>query len=79
MDIFILEINGVNIKQFSTLELAKQHLCLIDCEKSEKTLSNQNSENSENYNKIRILHEEYIDDFNGSDNCCRLHVVYEKK
>ncbi len=61
MDIYYVEVNNnVKIKSFATFELAYEFA--INLEKSDDT--------------VKIYHEEYIDEFHGSETSCRLYLVY---
>ncbi len=63
MDIYVLFLNDTKYKQFA---LEKDALALKDLMLSE----NPNS-------KIKIIHEEYIDDFSYYDTCCKIYVLFE--
>ena len=60
MDIYYVEINNVKIRNFKTFELAYKFV--------------QKYEQSDDL--IKIYHEEYIDEFHGSETSCRLYLLY---
>ena len=60
MDIYYVEINNVKIRNFKTIELAYKFV--------------QKYEQSDDL--IKIYHEEYIDEFHGSETSCRLYLLY---
>lgn len=61
MNIYFIEINGFKKKSFSTEESAFNYL--------KDQIYNPND-------RIRLLHEEYIEDIHGSETICRLYVLY---
>lgn len=63
MDIFYVEINNIKIKSFSTFELAFNFIKTF--EESDDT--------------IYIYHEEFVDEFHGSETSTRLYLVYTSK
>jgi hypothetical protein len=62
MDIYYVEINGIKIRNFKTFELAFEFV-----QKHEKT---------DDKDVIKIYHEEYIDEFHGSETSCRVYLLY---
>lgn len=60
MDLYYLEVDNIRVKSFSTFELAFKNAITYD-----KTDS-----------LVKIFHEEYIDEFHGSETSCRLYLVY---
>ena len=60
MDIYYLEVDNIKVKSFSKFELA-----LVLAKTYVKT-----------DNLVKIYHEEYIDEFHGSETSCRLYLVY---
>ncbi len=63
MDIYVLFLNGIKHKQF---KLEKDALEFKDL------LLSQTIDN-----KIKIIHEEYIDDFSYYDTGCKVDLIYE--
>jgi hypothetical protein len=60
MDIYYLEVDNIRVKSFSTFELAFKFSTTYD-----KTDS-----------VVKIYHEEYIDEFHGSETSCRVYLLY---
>lgn len=63
MDIYYVEINDVKIRNFKTFELALEFV--QKCDQSDDI--------------VKIYHEEYIDEFHGSETYCRLYLLYINK
>jgi len=63
MDIYYVEINDVKIRNFKTFELALEFV--------------KKHEQSDDI--LKIYHEEYIDEFHGSETSCRLYLLYKSE
>ena len=63
MDLYYLEVDNIRVKSFSTFELAFKFAIPYD-----KTDS-----------VVKIFHEEYIDEFHGSETSCRVYLLYKSE
>ena len=65
MDIYYVEINDIKIRNFKTFELAFEFV--------------QKLEQSDDKDVVKIYHEEYIDEFHGSETSCRVYLLYKSE
>ena len=65
MDIYYVGINGIKIRNFKTFELAFKFV---------KKLAQ-----SDDNDVVKIYHEEYIDEFHGSETSCRVYLLYKSE
>ncbi len=64
MNIYYVEVNNnIKMKSFTTFELAFEFA---------KTLEKSDD-------KVKIYHEEYIDEFHGAETCCILTLLYSSE
>lgn len=69
MNIYYVEINGIKIRNFKTFELAFEFVQKLE----------QPDDNDNNNDVVKIYHEEYIDEFHGSETSCRVYLLYKNE